>query len=144
MIKVNKGKYTVFKIREETVNVLLSEILEETGVTNVSLLNIGGIPDIYLLIRGIRVIIETKEVGHRTQLPKQLQGRLEKNMCDLGVGLEYPLSLVTGNLFPPTTKDVRKRLITGSLYSIGIGQGTEDYRVLFEKEQRHNLIVFLN
>jgi len=35
----------VYKIREETVSVLLSEILEEAGVTNVSLLNIGGKPD---------------------------------------------------------------------------------------------------
>jgi len=124
----------MYKIREETVSVLLSEILEEAGVTNVSLLNIGGIPDIYLLIRGIRVVIETKEEGHRTELQKQLQGRLDKNMCDLGVGLEYSRSIVTGSLSPPTTKDVRNRLMAESLYSIGIIQGAEGYQVIFEKE----------
>jgi hypothetical protein len=124
----------VYKIREETVSVLLSEILEEAGVTNVSLLNIGGIPDIYLLIRGIRVIVETKEEGHRAELQKQLQGRLDNNMCDLGVGLEYPRSVVTGSLSPPTTRDVRKRLMSESLYSIALGQGAEGYLVIFEKE----------
>lgn len=120
------------KVREETVSVLLSEILQETGVTNISLLNLGGIPDIYLLIRGVRIVVEIKEEGHSAALQSQLEGRLEKNICDLGVGLEYPSKIVIGSLSPPTTKDVRKRLMNEPLRARGLAQGATGYRVVFE------------
>lgn len=120
------------KIREENVSVLLSEILQETGVTNISLLNLGGIPDIYLLIRGVRVVVEIKEEGNSAALQKQLEGRLEKNICDLGVGLEYPSSIVTGKLSPPTTKEVRKRLMSELLRARGLAHGATGCRVVFQ------------
>ena len=80
-------------------------------VSNHSLLNIGGIPDIYLLLRGIRIIIELKEEGNTSQLIVQLQSRLSKNMCDLAVSLEYPTEIVSNVLALPTAIIVKKRLI---------------------------------
>lgn len=120
------------RVREETVSVLLSEILQETGVTNISLLNLGGIPDIYLLIRGVRIVVEIKEEGHSAALQRQLEERLEKSICDLGVGLEYPTSIATGKLSPPTTKEVRKRLMSELLRVRGLAHGAAGYRVVLQ------------
>jgi hypothetical protein len=125
----------VHKIREEAVSVILSELLEEAGVTNVSLLNMGGIPDIYLLARGVRIILETKERGHSAALQKQLEERIEKNLCDVAVGLEYPISMVTGSLSPPTTKDVRERLLKEKLLAKALTQGAIGYRMIFENKE---------
>jgi hypothetical protein len=45
------------KVREENVSVILSGLLEERGVPNVSLLQVTKVPDIYLVWSGTRVII---------------------------------------------------------------------------------------
>ena len=93
----------------------------------------GGIPDIYLLLRGVRIIIETKEEGHSRELQRQLEGQLEKNLCDLGVGLEYPTDMVTGKFAPPTTKDIRRYLMKCSLTARCVAQGATGYRILFQE-----------
>lgn len=123
------------KVREENVSVLLSEILEETGVTNISLLNLGGVPDIYLLIRGVRIVVEIKEEGHRAALRKQLEERLENNICDFAVGLEYPSSIVTGKLAAPTAKEVRKSLMVEKLTTMGLAHGATGYRIVFQDSE---------
>lgn len=118
------------KVREETVSVTLSGLLEGLGIPNRSLLNIGGIPDIYVLFSGIRVIVETKEHGHRAELIHQLKERLQQNMCDLAVGLEYPSDLVSG---APTTDMVRTRLLSTSLVAICYAHGSTEARTVFDQ-----------
>ncbi len=100
------------KVREEVPSIVLSEMLGDVGISNVSLLNLGKVPDIYLLVGGVRVIIETKEQGQRAELDKQLRQRLELDLCEVAIGLEYPTELVLGTFAPPTPQDVRKKLRT--------------------------------
>jgi hypothetical protein len=117
------------KVREETVSVILSEILSERGIANQSLLNLGDVPDIYVLFSGIRLVLETKEQGNRAKLLEQLKDRLRKNICDLAIGLEYPRSLVEGS---PSTLTVRKRLLKGDLVAICYAHGPMEPRRIFE------------
>jgi hypothetical protein len=119
------------KVREETVSVLLSEMLEEAGISNLSLLNLGGIPDIYILFGGVRLILETKEQGQRAELIRQLKDRLNHNMCEVAIGLEYPSSLVSSGLEPPTTKVVRDRLRSTTLIAMCYSHGSTEERLVF-------------
>jgi hypothetical protein len=121
------------KVREESVSVVLSEILEETGIRNISLLNLGKVPDIYLLLRGVRIIIETKEEGQEKELDIQLKQRIEMNLCEIAVGLEYPIELVKGRISAPSVSDIRKYLLNNVLIAKGISQSSKGYQILFEK-----------
>jgi len=121
------------KIREENVSVLLSEMLEEVGISNLSLLNLGGIPDIYVLFGGVRLILETKEQGHRAELVRQLKDRLNRNMCEVAMGLEYPSSLVSSGLESPTTKVVRNRLRSTTMIAICYSHGVTEERLVFDE-----------
>ncbi len=120
------------KIREEVPSIVLSEMLGDVGISNVSLLNLGKVPDIYLLVGGVRVIIETKEQGHRAELDRQLKQRLELDLCEVAIGLEYPTDLVEGTLAPPTPQNVRKKLLNIFLVSRSYAQGGAEPRLLFE------------
>lgn len=122
----------VAKVREESLSVILSEILEETGITNLSLLSMGKVPDIYMLLKGVRIIIETKETGKRKELEDQMTERLERNMCDIIVGLEYPIDFVKGQFTPPTTKAIRKNLMTKRVLVHALAQGVTGPKPLFE------------
>ena len=123
------------KVREENVSVILSGLLEERGVPNVSLLQVTKVPDIYLVWSGTRVIIETKEEGQRSELTKQLAGRISEGLCEVAVGLEYPTSLVKGTLVAPSTSDIRKTLQKVTFISRAISQGGTDPRLLFEETE---------
>ena len=119
------------RVREETVSVLLSEMLEEAGISNLSLLNLGGIPDIYVLFGGVRLILETKEQGQRAELISQLKNRLSHNMCEVAIGLEYPSSLVSSGLELPTTRVVRDRLRLTRLIAMCYSHGSTEERLVF-------------
>lgn len=123
------------KVREEVVSVMLSEILEENGVPNVSLLLIKKVPDIYALVRGVRIIIETKEEGQRKDLITQLEERINKNLCDLAVGLEYPTKITVGPLAPPTPKEVRSRLLKTDMTAICMAHGASEARQILGETQ---------
>ena len=106
------------KVREEVVNVVLSRLLEEYGLSGVALAKLDGIPDIYVLLRGVRVIVETKEEGFENDLRRQLKERLVKRLCEVAVGVIYPSQVVKGGLGPPTTKEVENSLVSAELNAI--------------------------
>lgn len=120
------------KVREGIISVLLSEILEKAGVNYISLLNLGRVPDIYILLRGLRIVITIKEEGNSEVLQKQLEERLDKNICDLSVGLEYPCGIVTDKLTDTTTTKLCKRIITEKLRVKGLMHGASGYRIVIQ------------
>jgi hypothetical protein len=98
------------KVGEQVPTIELARLLENYGLPSPALPHFNGIPDIYLVWRGLRVIIELKEEAYEKQLRDQLDDRLTRRVCDLGVGVLYPASLVSGALTPPTPKEVERRL----------------------------------
>lgn len=118
------------KVREGIISVLLSEILEKAGIKYISLLNLGRVPDIYILLRGLRIVITIKEEGNSEILRKQLEERLDKNICDLCVGLEYPSRIVTDKLTDTTTIKLCKRINTEDLRVKGLMHGVSGYRIV--------------
>lgn len=104
------------------------------GIGNVSLLNLGKVPDIYMLLKGVRIIIETKEVGQRVELDEQINQRLDRNMCEIIIGIEYPTSFVKGALTPPTPKEIRKSLMTKKVTVHAYKHGAVSKKPIFENK----------
>lgn len=100
---------------EDVITVTLARLLSGYGVQNSALVNFNGTPDIYVLVRGIRILIEIKEEGQRAALERQLGERIEKNLGEVGIGLLYPRSVGAGNLMPPTPLQVEKNLLKVTL-----------------------------
>lgn len=118
------------KAQEGIISVLLSEILEKAAVNNIALLNLGRVPDIYILLSGLRIVITIKEEGNSEKLQKQLEERLDKNICDLCVGLEYPSRLVSDKCTDTTTTPLCKWIFTEDLRVKGLIHGVPDYRIV--------------
>jgi hypothetical protein len=98
-------------VREETANVALSEILEEYGMSSASLVQMqGDIPDIYLVERGVRVIIEMKKEGNRDELIEQIGDRLDEGVCEITFGVIFPSEVTEGGLVAPSTLEVKQSL----------------------------------
>jgi hypothetical protein len=98
------------KVGEQVPTIELARLLEDYGLPSPALPHFNGIPDIYLVWGGLRVIIELKEAAYESQLRDQLDDRLVRRVCDLGVGILYPPSLITGALTAPTPRDIERRL----------------------------------
>lgn len=98
-------------VREETANVALSEILEEYGMPSASLVQIqGDIPDVYIVERGVRVILEMKKEGRRQELIDQMGGRLDEGVCEIVFGIIFPPEVTEGRVTAPSTLDVKRGL----------------------------------
>ena len=98
-------------VREETANVVLAEILEEYGMPSASLVQIrGDIPDVYLVERGVRVILEMKQEGRREELIEQMGGRLDGGACEIVFGVIFPSHVTEGGIAAPSTLEVKQAL----------------------------------
>jgi len=96
------------------VNIALAELLSEFGLKIVPLRQKSKVTDCYTIVRGIRCIIEMKEQPQSKFLQKQLEKRVETNMCELGIGLLYSSAIVAGMDFP-SPNDIKKALIETEL-----------------------------
>ena len=98
-------------VREETANVVLAEVLEEYGMPSASLVQIqGDIPDVYLIERGVRVILEMKQEGRREELIEQMGGRLDDGVCEIVFGVIFPSHVTEGGIAAPSTLEVKQSL----------------------------------
>jgi len=80
--------------REENLNVMLAELLAEKGLKALGevILRRRGRrpePDVLIELNGVRIVIEGKKPGMWDVLAKQCQERLDNNICDLCVMVEY-------------------------------------------------------
>ncbi len=103
-------------LREENLNVVLAELLAERGLKalgEVVLRKRGGRPepDVLIDLNGVRIVIEGKKPGMWDALVEQCKERLDNNVCDLCVMVEY--SNVKLRKLVPDQLDVRDALLRG-------------------------------
>ncbi len=108
-------------LREENLNVLLAELLAEKGLKalgEVILRKKSGRaePDVLLELNGVRIVIEGKKPGMWDTLIEQCNKRLDENICDLCVIVEY--ADVKVNNLVPTQLDVKNALLRGK-FNVG-------------------------
>jgi len=104
-------------VREESLNVLLAELLAERGLKALGEVILRkGFPDVLLDVNGVRIIIEAKKTGSREELRRNCEGRLDKGMCDICVMVEYVELKFTS--MQPTTKDLKQALLKGK-FNVG-------------------------
>jgi hypothetical protein len=84
-------------------------------MSNAALAQFNGVPDVYIIIRGLRFIIETKDNLLEHTLTPQLEDRVTKNLCEVAVGIVYPTEVVADYLSMPSPKKVEERLLNSSL-----------------------------
>jgi hypothetical protein len=108
-------------IREENLNVMLAELLTEKGLKalgEVVLRKKGERPepDVLIELNGVRIVLEGKKLGMWDALVKQCQERLDNNVCDLCVMVEY--ADVRTTQLVPDQSDVKNALLNGR-FNIG-------------------------
>jgi hypothetical protein len=99
------------EVREESLNVILAELLAERGLRALGEVVLKKKPDVLLDVNGVRIILEGKKPGNRSALLKQAESRLDEGMCDICVMVEY--AQVSVRTLEATQKDVRDALIKG-------------------------------
>jgi len=104
-------------LREENLNVTLAELLAERGLKalgEVVLRRRGGRPepDVLIELNGVRIVIEGKKPGMWDALIEQCKQRLDNNVCDLCVMVEYADIKLAEKLVPDQL-DVKNALLRG-------------------------------
>jgi hypothetical protein len=95
------------EVGEENLNVMLAELLADKGLRalgEVILRKSRGRPepDVLIDLNGVRIVIEGKKPGMWNELVRQCEERLDDNVCDLCVMVEYVNfeKLLNERLFP--------------------------------------------
>lgn len=125
-------------VREENLNVMLAELLAERGLRalgEVVMKRRGRRPepDVHLMINGVRIVLEGKKPGMWAELEEKCRQRLDDNICDLCIMVEY-LDWA-GDASPimslaPTQTDIKRALLNGR-FNMGVMSYVE--RVGLEK-----------
>lgn len=100
---------------------MLAELLAEKGLKALGevILRKRGRrpePDVLIMLNGVRIVIEGKRLGMWNELVQQCQERLDNNVCDICVMVEY-IDIKTGKL-SPTQLDIKQALLN-SKFNIG-------------------------
>lgn len=108
-------------LREENLNIILAELLTEKGLKalgEVILRKKGGRPklDVLIELNGVRIVIEGKKLGMWDVLVEQCKERLDNNVCDLCVMVEY--ADVKLRKLVPNQLDVKEALLNGK-FNVG-------------------------
>ena len=103
-------------VREENLNVTLAELLAERGLKALGevILRKKGArpePDVLVELNGVRIIIEGKKPGMWGTLVADCQERLDNNVCDLCVMVEYSDLKIRKLL--PNQADIKEALLKG-------------------------------
>jgi hypothetical protein len=112
------------EVSEESLNVMLAELLAERGLRalgEVILRKSRGRPepDVLIELNGVRIVIEGKKPGMWSELVRQCEERLDNNVCDLCVMVEYVNieKLLNEKLYPDQSY-IKKFLLKG-VYNVG-------------------------
>ncbi|MEM2351454.1 MAG: hypothetical protein QXT26_03505 [Thermoproteota archaeon] len=102
--------------REENLNVMLAELLAERGLRALGelVLRRGDKrpePDVLIELNGVRIVIEGKKPGVWNDLVRQCEERLDNNICDLCVMVEY--SNIKLDKLMPSQLDIKNALLNG-------------------------------
>lgn len=108
------------RVREENLNVMLAELLAESGLKAVGEVIIRRkMPDVLIDINGVRVIIEGKYSGKREELHVNACGRIDNGLCDVVMMVEYlNLSFGKQTQMQIDQKVIKQALKTGT-FNVG-------------------------
>jgi hypothetical protein len=82
------------KRREEVLNVTIARILTTYGLpAEPEIIVSEKLPDVRIVIGGLKVILEGKSQPTRRLLEKQARERLETGLADISIALVYPAEL---------------------------------------------------
>lgn len=112
------------KFREEVLNVSLAEILRNYGLAaNPEIITSSKLPDVRIVIGGLKVILEGKTKVARKALEKQARNRLESGLADISIAIHYPKGLNEAENIDKLKNKMRDAQYSGVVYywsSIGI------------------------
>jgi len=108
-------------LREENLNVMLAELLAEKGLKALGevILRRRGRrpePDVFIELNGVRIVIEGKKLGMWDALVQQCRERLDNNVCDLCVMVEY--GEIKSDKLVPNQLEIKDALLK-SRFNIG-------------------------
>jgi len=108
-------------LREENLNVMLAELLAEKGLKALGevILRRRGRrpePDVLIELNRVRIVIEGKKPGMWDALVQKCRERLDNNVCDLCVMVEY--SDVKSDKMVPDQLEIKDALLK-SRFNIG-------------------------
>lgn len=136
-------------VREENYNISLAELLSERGLKALGEVILRKNkkrpePDVLLELNGVRILIEGKKPGHWEQLTTQCSERLDNNICDLCVMVEY--SDVKLKKLVPNQLDIKDALLKGK-FNIGFlsyldRAGLDKWMAVAPRPERYNDISF--
>jgi len=116
----------MMKIREENLNIMLAELLAESGLKAIGevIIRRKRMPDVLLDINGIRIIIEGKYPGKRKELYETAYKRIDEGLCDVVMMVEYAKLELPSNLSTlifeedVTQKDI-KEVLRSAKFNVG-------------------------
>jgi len=106
-------------VREENLNVMLAELLAESGLKAIGEVRLRRrMPDVMLDVNGIRIILEGKKPGNRAVLREQAVKRIEEGLADIVVMVEY-VKIPLPSKLSLTQIDIKNALLRGT-FNIGV------------------------
>ncbi|MFH1219419.1 MAG: N-6 DNA methylase [Candidatus Eisenbacteria bacterium] len=77
--------------REEVINVKMAELLCDYGLDAIpeTITPHKKLPDVSILVRGTKLILEGRKASQRAQLEKDAKGRIEQGLCDISMAIVY-------------------------------------------------------
>jgi hypothetical protein len=144
------------RVREENLNVMLAELLTESGLKAVGEVIIRRkMPDVLIDINGVRVIIEGKYLGKREELHANACGRIDDGLCDVVMMVEY-VNLLSGKQIQiqMDQKVIKQALKSGTFHvgfltyidRVGLDKWIPEIRKkpeFFENIDFQNLVAYL-
>lgn len=139
----------MMSISEENLNVMLAELLAERGLKALGelVLRKGSRrpePDVLIELNGVRIVIEGKKPGAWNELVKQCEERLDDNICDLCIMVEY--TDVKLDKLMPSQLDIKNALLNGrfnvSFLSYADRAGIERWLGIPSKPEKYENVDF--
>jgi len=102
-------------VAEETLNVVLAQLLLKRGLRSLGEARIHGLgvkkPDVFMVVNGVKVILEGKysRAGARKDLEAKCKERIDDGLCEICISAEYPFSFE--GFLHPNMDDVEKMLL---------------------------------
>lgn len=82
------------KFREEVLNTKLADILRDYGLAaNPEVITSSKLPDVKIVVGGLKIILEGKIETQVRQLEKQAKARLTSGLADISIAIDYAKGL---------------------------------------------------
>ena len=108
-------------VSEETLNVVLAQLLLRRGLRSLGEARIHGIglrkPDVFMVVNGVKVILEGKyrKLGVKEELEAKCEERIDEGLCEICISVEYPQ--LSFRALYPNMDDVERSLLSSKVES---------------------------